>query len=76
MNFIRVLEATIPALASFGPLFLVMDPRRPDWGKRMQGAGALMVSAAFLIMWFIISVQKADISMLEMRVRQLESRAG
>ena len=75
LKILRILETAMPALAAFGPVFLVAQPRRPEWARAVQLAGILMVSTAMLLMWFTITAQSDELSLLQQRVELLETRS-
>ena len=72
---VNLIEYAMPALCSFGPLFLVGQAKRPQWDKRLQFAGVLMVSAALLVSWITITEQRGALSILEQRIAFLESQS-
>ncbi len=74
ISMLRYLEPAVMAFVSFGPLFLVVEPRRPEWTKALRMSGVLMVSVALLVMWLTIYVQRGELSLLQTRVEALENR--
>ena len=72
----NLIESAMPALCSFGPLFLVAQARRPQWAKPLQFAGVLMVGAALLWSWSTIVDQRRELSILEQRLSILETRTN
>jgi hypothetical protein len=75
MSSVRfVVDILMPALASFGPVFLVAEARRPGLAKPLRGMGVAMVSGALMLLWFVTTSQRHEISSLQQRVEFLEGR--
>jgi hypothetical protein len=73
-DVVRYLELGLPACATFGPFFLVIqgkDARRTQLLRRM---GAVMIGWALVTGWLATSWQKGQIEMLQQRVEYLEAR--
>lgn len=68
------MQAWMPACLSFGPLFLVIAGRSPRTERFLRIAGVIMVSAALMALWLMVSRQRGEISVLQTRLHYLEER--
>lgn len=50
-----VVRVLFPVLAAFGPLFMVLGLRTPQGGAGLADAGALMTSAALILVFVVLA---------------------
>lgn len=72
--FEKFMEAWMPACLSFGPLFLVVSARNPKGERFLRITGVIMVSAALITLWLMVSRQRGEISILQTRIHYLEEK--
>jgi hypothetical protein len=70
---LELLDTVMPACATFGVLFLVINGKTERHTKMLRYVGAVMVGVALTTTWLAGSWQKSRISLLEQRVGYLEA---
>jgi hypothetical protein len=74
MTLLDYIQTLLPACATFGPLFLVISGTSEKRTRTFRSAGAFMVGLALIVTWSVTNWQKGEISLLQQRIENLESR--
>ena len=68
-------DVVMPACATFGVLFLVLEGKSARYTRVLRYAGVAMVSLALVVLWLRLSYQAGRVSTLEQRLERLEAQA-
>ena len=71
---LEYIQAAMPALITFGPVFLVMGGKDVRRTHILRYVGAIMVCGALMTLWFVTNRQKSQIELMQRQIELLIER--
>jgi hypothetical protein len=73
-SVLEYIQAVVPALITFGPVFLVMGGKDARRTQLLRYLGAIMVCGALMTLWFATNRQKRQIELMHQQIERLDAR--
>ena len=73
-SVLEYIQAVMPALITFGPVFLVIGGKDVRRTQPFRYLGAIMVCGALMTLWFVTNRQKSQIELMQQQIEHLDAR--
>lgn len=73
-SVLEYIQAVMPALITFGPVFLVVGGKDVGRTQILRYLGAIMVCGALMTLWFAANRQKSQIEIMHQQIERLDAR--